>query len=57
MSPDEFVERVGNDLGISDDEARRRIHVVVDVLRDAVTPGELDDVLAQLPSSYAALIA
>ena len=57
MSPVEFVYRVANDLGVSDDQARKRIHVVFDVLRAAVTPGELDDVLARLPSSYAKLIA
>ena len=52
LDPDEFVERVARELEITPDEAHARIHAVFSVLRDAVTPGELHDVLVQLPSGY-----
>jgi uncharacterized protein (DUF2267 family) len=57
MDPDEFVERVASDLGISPDEARERVRGVFDVLQDAVTQGEFEDVLSQLDREYAELIA
>jgi uncharacterized protein (DUF2267 family) len=56
LDPDEFVERVASELGISTEEARERVRGVFDVLRDAVTPGELEDVLSQLDREYAELI-
>ena len=56
LDPDEFVERVASELGISPEEARERVRGVFDVLRDAVTPGELEDVLSQLDREYAELI-
>jgi len=50
MSATEFVERVADTLQIGPEEARTRIRAVFSVLEDAVTPGELHDVLVQLPS-------
>jgi uncharacterized protein (DUF2267 family) len=52
LTANEFVEIVANGLEISPEEARRRIHAVFTTLRDAITPGELHDVLVQLPSGY-----
>jgi uncharacterized protein (DUF2267 family) len=57
MSADEFVARVADDLELSPDEARDRIRAVFGTLREAVTPGEFDDVLAQLDPAYADLLA
>jgi uncharacterized protein (DUF2267 family) len=53
---DEFVQRVALELELPDDEARERVRGVFDVLREAVTPGELDDVFAQLDRTYAELM-
>jgi uncharacterized protein (DUF2267 family) len=53
----EFVDRVANDLEIPPEQAKERIRAVFSVLRDAVTPGELHDVLVQLPSGYLELLA
>jgi uncharacterized protein (DUF2267 family) len=56
LEPDEFVERVASELDISPQEARARIRGVFHVLREAVTPGEFEDVLSQLDPEYAALV-
>jgi uncharacterized protein (DUF2267 family) len=55
MSSTGFVELVAGELGVDEDEARRRINAVFHVLKDAVTPGEYHDVLVQLPSGIAEL--
>jgi uncharacterized protein (DUF2267 family) len=52
-----FVERVAADLGITTEEARRRIRGVFAVLRESLTRGEFDDVLEQLDPEYADLLA
>jgi uncharacterized protein (DUF2267 family) len=60
MSVDEFVERVAGELGIGPDEALSRIRAVFRTLREAVTRGELQDVLeqlGQLDPEYAHLLA
>jgi uncharacterized protein (DUF2267 family) len=57
LSADEFVERVATELGVSRDDAVKRIRAVFAVLRGAVTRGEFEDVLAQLEPEYADLIA
>jgi uncharacterized protein (DUF2267 family) len=57
VSADEFVERVARDLELAAEEARDRIRAVFGTIREAVTPGEFDDVLAQLDPEYADLIA
>jgi uncharacterized protein (DUF2267 family) len=57
ISADEFVARVGGELGISDEESKNRIRAVFATIREAVTPGEFDDVLAQLDPEYAELLA
>ena len=57
MSAGEFVDRVADELGIPPDEARRRVRAVFGTIRQAVTLGEFDDVLAQLDPEYADLLA
>jgi uncharacterized protein (DUF2267 family) len=56
MDPDEFVERVAADLGLPEDAARERVRAVFATLREAVTPGEWDDVMSQLDRKYAELV-
>jgi uncharacterized protein (DUF2267 family) len=56
LTPNEFVELIANALEITPEEARRRVAGVFSVLREAVTPGELHDVLVQLPSGYFELL-
>jgi uncharacterized protein (DUF2267 family) len=50
------VERVARELEVSPEEAHRRVRGVFAVLREAVTPGEFEDVLSQLDREYAELI-
>ena len=55
MTLDEFFERVSDREGVDLPDAVYHARVVGEVLRDAVSPGELEDVLAQLPEEYATL--
>jgi uncharacterized protein (DUF2267 family) len=57
LSRDEFVARVGTELQVSEDEARKRIRAVFGTLREAVSWGELEDVLLELDPDYADLLA
>jgi uncharacterized protein (DUF2267 family) len=57
LSADEFVERVARELELPPEEARTRVRAVFATLREAVTWGELEDVLAQLDPEYADLLA
>jgi uncharacterized protein (DUF2267 family) len=57
MTPDEFVDRVARQLGIPAEEARGRVRGVFAVLREAVSRGELEDVILQLDPEYADLFA
>jgi uncharacterized protein (DUF2267 family) len=57
MDPDEFVERVGRDLGLPEDEARERVRAVFATLHEAVTEGEWEEVVGQLDKQYARLMA
>lgn len=47
---DEFVERVARREGIDSNVARTHAKGVIGVLHKAVSEGEWDDILAQLPS-------
>lgn len=49
---DEFVRRTAERAGIGRDETDRGVAAVLTTLRDAVTPGEFDDVLSQLPEEF-----
>lgn len=52
---DEFFERVSEREGVDLPDAVYHSRVVLSVLREAVTAGELEDVLAQLPEEYTRL--
>jgi len=53
---DEFVRRVAERTGLDETAARARVAAVLSALRDAVSPGEFDDVLSQLGREFAELI-
>jgi|ERR1700704_1315640 uncharacterized protein (DUF2267 family) len=57
LSRDEFVARVAQELDVSKEEARKRIRAVFGTLREAVSWGELEDVLLELDPEYADLLA
>jgi uncharacterized protein (DUF2267 family) len=54
---EEFVRRVADELQVEREEARKRIRAVFATLRQAVTWGELRDVLEELDPEYADLLA
>jgi uncharacterized protein (DUF2267 family) len=47
---DEFVQRVSGRAGVDSALARDGVRAVFDTLREAVPPGEFDDVISQLPA-------
>lgn len=49
---DEFFRRVSEREGVDLPTAARHARAVVSVLLTAVSPGEMEDVLSQLPDSY-----
>jgi uncharacterized protein (DUF2267 family) len=52
----EFVRRVAERGNVTPEEARSGVAAVLTALRDAVTPGEFDDVTSPLPSDNRALV-
>ncbi len=52
FSLDEFFERVSEREEVEQPQAAYHARVVIEVLQEAVTKGEIDDVLAQLPGDY-----
>ena len=53
---DEFVRRVAERGEVGPDEARTGAAAVLTTVREAVTAGEFDDVLSQLPQEYRELV-
>ncbi|WP_433296021.1 DUF2267 domain-containing protein [Pseudonocardia sp. CA-142604] len=53
---DEFARRVARRTGISEADAGAGVIAVLATIRDAVDPGEFDDVLAQLGREFAELV-
>jgi uncharacterized protein (DUF2267 family) len=53
---EEFTRRVAQRASIDEPAAQIAAAAVLATLRDAVTPGEFDDVLSQLGREYAALM-
>jgi uncharacterized protein (DUF2267 family) len=49
---EEFVQRVGVNAGTDTALAWQGVRAVMATLQDAVSRGELDDVMAQLPDEY-----
>ena len=52
FSLEEFYNRVAEREGVDIETARNDASSVMSVLRVAVTPGQLDDLMAQLPSEF-----
>jgi uncharacterized protein (DUF2267 family) len=52
FSVKEFVERTAERADTDPDVADVAVDAVLATLRDAVTPGEFDDVLSQLPADF-----
>lgn len=55
FSLDEFYEKVSRRESLGADIARRHARAVMSVVAETVSPGELRDVLAQLPDDYVQL--
>lgn len=55
FSLDEFVDRVAARSGLGPTEVQTGVVAVLTTLREAVTPGEFEDVLSQLPDDFARL--
>jgi uncharacterized protein (DUF2267 family) len=53
---EEFVRRVVERSGIDSDRASAAIRAVFTTVREAVAPGEFDDVTAQLPKNFQELV-
>ena len=53
---DEFVRRVAQRGHVDPEEARTGAAAVLVTVREAVTEGEFDDVLSQLPQEYRELV-
>jgi uncharacterized protein (DUF2267 family) len=53
---DEFVRRVQERADVDADRAELAARALLATLADAVTTGEFEDVLSQLPKEYAAMI-
>ena len=56
FSLDEFYERVARREGVSVEEATEHVAAVMGVLRDAVSGGEVEDVISQLPPEFEPLL-
>ncbi|MEH0830157.1 MULTISPECIES: DUF2267 domain-containing protein [unclassified Micromonospora] len=52
----EFVARVGQRAGVDEAAARKAVQAVFCTLREAVTGGEFDDLVTQLPRDYREMV-
>ena len=52
FSLNDFLQRVGEEEGVGTGEAQDHTRVVMDVLEEAVTEGEMQDVRRQFPSEF-----
>ncbi len=57
MDRQEFVNKVADNLNITPDESEMYIKATFSVLKSAIMPGEIRDVLDQLPNDLAAMLA
>jgi uncharacterized protein (DUF2267 family) len=53
---DEFVRRVSERAHVDEQTARAGAVAVLTTVREAVTPGEFDDITSQLPQEYRELV-
>jgi uncharacterized protein (DUF2267 family) len=51
----EFYQRISRKEGVEIEKASAHARAVIEVLCEAVTQGEIDDICAQLPGDFAAL--
>lgn len=56
FSLDEFYERVARREGVSVEEATEHVAAVMGVLREALSGGEVEDVISQLPAEFEPLL-
>lgn len=56
LDVDGFIDRVADELGVDADEARRRTRAVLATLREAITVGELRDLVEELDPEYVDLL-
>ena len=56
FSLEEFYRRVAEREGVDIETARIDASAVMGTLREAITPGELDDVMAHLPEDFNTLL-
>jgi uncharacterized protein (DUF2267 family) len=52
FSLDEFFQRVSQREGVELPNAVHHARVVIEVLREAISPGEVNDIRSQLPPDY-----
>lgn len=57
LEPQEFVHRVAQQAHVADDEAQQAVAAVLVTTREAVTPGEWDDVASQMGHELDVLMA
>jgi uncharacterized protein (DUF2267 family) len=57
FGPDEFARRVAQMAHLPENEARDGMVAVLATTREAVEPGEFNDVLSQLGGAYARLVS
>ena len=48
----DFIQEIGEREGVNTDEALAHARVVVSMLQEAVSEGEMDDVRRQFPSEF-----
>jgi uncharacterized protein (DUF2267 family) len=56
MDPDTLVQRVAAALGVHAPEGQRAVRVVYQVLKEAVSPGQVAEYEARLPSDLAVFL-
>jgi uncharacterized protein (DUF2267 family) len=54
--PEEFLRRVVHLVPLTNQQARQAVHAVFTVLAEAVSEGELHDVLSQLDADYTGIV-
>ncbi|HLE43274.1 MAG TPA: DUF2267 domain-containing protein [Methylomirabilota bacterium] len=56
MDRDAFVQHVGAALGVHAPDGARALRIVYQVLREALSPGQIDELEAHIPKDVAALL-
>jgi uncharacterized protein (DUF2267 family) len=53
---DEFVRRVADRIGSDERQARNVVRAVFATMRESISSGEFDDILAQLPRDFCGMV-